>query len=230
MQKNIFETQAILPLVAARHVKLQETRSSPKTTEHHVSATMIYNEDDLFRHPHQAPTSLHEHHLDLHGHDATLAHAHYLSQIASVFDDYYIDETPDFTDDSTASSDDEFDEILTPNEEVQAQTTAFLRPEEDSSTQQKDHETIPETKHVAEIQGQYMSWWPLPTAQQQFDLDYGEAYTVDSIRTEHRGVVPRTRNTVPEDHHVSTIQGQLMTWWPLRTKDLEYEWSERFYE
>ncbi|KAI3322087.1 hypothetical protein HD806DRAFT_500963 [Xylariaceae sp. AK1471] len=85
---------------------------------------------------------------------------------------------------------------------------------------------------VGATSGPMMSWWPEPLGAMEDNWTDEEMEWV--LETEKEKLIAREREgrivekTNYESHHVGTIAGPLMSWWPTPLE--EYDWNERFYE
>jgi hypothetical protein len=108
---------------------------------------------------------------------------------------------------------------------------------------------LPETHHVDATSGPAMSWWPEPLETSESDWTREEMEWVLQLEKEKLatreqkgdilGNIEGTENKKEKEKnyereygvtHVGNVEGPLMSWWPAPFDNLDYEWSERFYE
>jgi hypothetical protein len=161
----------------------------------------IYNEDDLSHFLHQGIINKpFDNDLYSEAHD----HAHYLGAIASAFDDYCSDDAMPahgYSDESAIASDEDDDLVLTPGAE-----DMFIH------------------HHLSVESGS-----PRPSLISLGLADKSHAFS--------RPVTTTTQNTkkaveevaAVQEVQVESIEGPLMSLWPLPIDMQEYEWSEKKY-
>jgi hypothetical protein len=228
MQGDIFELESARKSAAPKHVTFQ-TKPKPSAKLLPEQSTLIYNEDDLSHLIHQPESSLHDHHLYIHDYKDTVANSHYLELLASAFDDYCTDDVLEFSDDSAACSDDEFDLPSPVGEKTECGVPASLVPKSAPVLVEENEKTIPETSHVSAIEGQIMSWWPLPLEKQEYDFGYKVTSEAKPVPPKPTHPTKRDEDELKDYRHVSSIEGQLMSWWPMPTELIDC-WNEKYYE
>lgn len=222
MQGDIFQLEQMAAQVQAPHFEPSSTTLGENTNPQ----VAIYNEDDLSH-------LLYVNHLHHAGHkDKVIINHVYRDGYSTPLESLHSgtqtpgsesNETPVLSDCESDVDEDGFEfPVFLGRQAEEPSHRPSLRRSDQASKMSSDSKHVriaaAEERHVPEISGPLMSWWPEP-------LEMMEHEWIDEKLADRK-----SSNVMSADRHVSNIEGPLMSWWPAPMELLEHRWDERFYE